>query len=546
MRPMPAGAAPDRTATRPWRRDRVAVGAFVVAVAAAYAGYALELYRVFRTSTYDLVIFDQAVRSYSRFDLPVSIAKGVHNGFGPHFAVLGDHFSPILALLAPLYWIHDGPVTLLVSQAALLALAIVPLWAFTRRRFGPFGAWCVVGGYALSWPVAEAIAFDFHELAFVPLLSMVMLERDDAGNRWQCAAAAGGLLLVKEDMGLLVAGFGGYLLTRRGERRRGALFILAGVAWTWLASRVLIPAFGGSADYYWAYSALGRDLPHAAGHVLAHPVDALRRAVTPHVKVTTMLWLLTPLLLLPLASPVTLTVLPALAARMLSDRFPNWWEPRFHYNVALVALLVAAAADGAARLAGAARDRTAPAPVDEEGRGPEDEDGRGQAGGRRSPGRRGATGRRGPADASGRRPPSHAEFELGVSAAAVLLLTLAVAPRFAFGEVLDPAFYRRDPHARAAAQVLSVVPRGALVEAANAAGPPLSGRTRVLLWDTQPRWAPWVVAEVGRPTFPFPSLAAQRGRVDFLLHHGYTVMRSADGWRVLHRPGVDPDPRATR
>ena len=80
----------------------------------------------FRESSYDLVIFDQAIRSYSHFHLGISIIKGVHNGFGPHFSVLGDHFSPILATLAPLYWIYDGPQTLLIAQAVLFALAIPP------------------------------------------------------------------------------------------------------------------------------------------------------------------------------------------------------------------------------------------------------------------------------------------------------------------------------------------------------------------------------------------------------------------------------------
>jgi uncharacterized membrane protein len=105
-------------------------------MAAGYSVFSLTLNRAFQTSTFDLVIFDQAVRSYARFQPGISIAKGLHSGFGPHFSVLGDHWSPILASLAPLYWIHDNPETLLVAQAVLFALAIPPLWVFTRRAFG--------------------------------------------------------------------------------------------------------------------------------------------------------------------------------------------------------------------------------------------------------------------------------------------------------------------------------------------------------------------------------------------------------------------------
>jgi uncharacterized membrane protein len=477
------------------RRDLITVGVLTVAVAALYSVYSLMRFWAFHTTTYDLVIFDQAVRSYSHLHLPVAIVKGVHNGFGPHFNVLGDHFSPILVLLAPLYWIHDGPQTLLITQSALLALAIVPLWAYTRRRLGAGAAYCVAGVYALAWPVAETLAFDFHEMAFAPVLSMLMLERHEAGRRWQCAAAAGALLLVKEDMGLLVAGFGLYLLTQPGERRQAVLFVGAGLVWTVLASRVLIPAFGGDADYYWAYDGLGRDLPHAAMNTLTHPWRALKLAVTPQVKATTMLWLVAPLLLLPLASPITLAVLPLLAERMLSSRFGHWWEPRFHYNVALVALLVAAGVDGASRLARLLPERT------------------------------------------------RADRVWPVAALAV---TLAVVPHFALKRFLEPGFYRRDARARSAAAVLPAVPSGALVEAPNTLGPMLTARTRVLLWDDRPRWAPWVVADTANVTFPFASVDDQRARVSLLLRSGYSIVRSRGGYVVLNRPGSEPDLRAVR
>ena len=36
------------------------------------------------------------------------------------------------------------------------------------------------------------------------------------------------------------------------------------------------PAFGGHASYYWAYGALGRDVPQVAVHIVTHPLGALR------------------------------------------------------------------------------------------------------------------------------------------------------------------------------------------------------------------------------------------------------------------------------
>ena len=146
-----------------------AVGALTGLVAVAYCGFAPTLYYTFRTSSFDLVIFDQAVRSYAHFHPGIAPIFDVFEGLGPIFPILGNHFSPIDAVLAPLYWIHDSPETLLVAQAVLFALAIPPMWVFTRRALGgglkaTVAAYLVSVAYALSWPVASALAFDFHEV----------------------------------------------------------------------------------------------------------------------------------------------------------------------------------------------------------------------------------------------------------------------------------------------------------------------------------------------------------------------------------------------
>jgi uncharacterized membrane protein len=472
-RPAPAGRSSRRTRHAPW------VGGLTAAAAVVYAAYALLRFHTFLTGSYDLVIFDQAVRSYSHFHLPVSIVKGVHNGFGPGFAVLGDHFSPILALLAPLYWIWDDPRTLLLSQALLFAAAIPPLWVFTRRELGSAAAYCVAVAYALSWPIASAIAFDFHEVAFAPVLTAVMLERFQAGRRVPGVLAALALLLVKEDMGLLVAGYGLYLLIAKRDRALGCGFVVVGLVWTWLAARVLIPAFGGDPNYYWAYGALGDDLPAALAHVVTRPWDALRLLVTPPIKAGTLALLILPLLLAPLRSPLVLAALPLLAERMLASRYGNWWEPRFHYNAFVVVVLLAAGVDGARRFM---RGRVA------------------------TP-----------------------------WAAAVLAISIGLAGFFPMVSVLSPANYQRDARMRAAAAAVAAVPSGVEVEAPNALGSQLSGRARVLLWDERPRWAPWVIADVGAPTFPFFSVAAQRDRLALLLRGGYHVVRQDAGFVVLSR-----------
>jgi uncharacterized membrane protein len=501
---------------------RVAVGALTALAAAAYTVFALANFYTFRTSSYDLVIFDEAVRSYAHFEPGISIIKGLHNGFGPHFSILGDHWSPILAALAPLYWIHSGPQTLLTAQAVLFALAIPPLWMFTRRAFGggtkaTAAAYLVGVAYALSWPISSALGFDFHEVAFAPVLTAVALERLQAGRLRTALIALGALLLVKEDMGLFVAGIGLYLAVSRPRvvRRQlavaGAL-IVVGLAYTFVATYLLIPAMGGRSGYYWAYTALGNNVPQAVGHLITHPAS-LKLLVTPRVKLDTMLWLFGAFCFLPLRSPIALATIPLLLERMLANLFPEWWITGKQYNAYLVVVLVCAAVDGAARL-----DRALQA--------------------RRGAPRQPDTADQAPASALAWRGP----WTVGLGcAAAMCALALVLVPRFSFGPALHVSFYQQDARMRAAAAAVAVVPSGVTVEATNYLGPNLSGRDTVLLWDgeggTPPMLAPWVVADVQQRQFTFSSVLEQQQHVAQLEHHGYQVVFSRDGYVVLHRAG---------
>jgi uncharacterized membrane protein len=497
-------------------RHLTAVATLTALMAAGYSVFSLTLNYTFQTSSYDLVIFDQAVRSYAHFQPGISAIKGLHNNFGPNFSVLGDHWSPILAALAPLYWIFNSPHTLLVAQAVLFALAVPPLWLFTRRAFGgerkaTIAAYLVAVAYALSWPIASAAAFDFHEVAFAPVLTAVALERLQAGRLRTALIALAALLLVKEDMGLFVAGIGCYLaVTRPRLVNRQWLVALAlivfGVADTWVATYVLIPAFGGRSDYYWAYGVLGNNVTQAAGHIVAHPLGTLQLLVTPRVKLDTMLWLLAPFCFLPLLSPITIAVIPLLAERMLQDKFPNWWLTAYHYNAYLVIILACGAVDGAARLdRWVSRTRQARTPA-------ELRDSRGAG-----------------------------TVALGC-AVAICAVTLYLVPRFALGPALHPSFYQRNAEQTAAAAAVAAVPPGVTVEAVNRLGPHLSGPDAVLLWDGDggsPLYPPWVLAATVGRQFTFHSVSQQEQRIALLKKHGYQTVFERGGFIVLHSPGAN-------
>ncbi|MFG1706428.1 DUF2079 domain-containing protein [Nonomuraea sp. M3C6] len=475
------------TAGSPWRirfsGHRVRVGAIALLAAVAYSVLGLVKLATYRATTFDLVIVDQAVRNYAAFRLPYIPVRGTFSGRGMDYLQLADHFSPIYALLAPFYWIHDGPGTLIVAQAVLFAAAIPFLWRFARRVLGVVPAYLVSVAYALSWPVAQAVAFDAHEVMFVPVLTAIMIERYHAGRNRAALLAMLALLLVKEDMGLMVIGVGLCLIVI-GDRWRGVLCVTFGLGTVLLVRGLVSSVFGGDAKDYWAYGHLGDEIPGAVLGIMRDPFAALLLPFSEEAKVDTLFLLVWPTLLLCLLSPLSLAALPQVLERMLSDR-AQWWQADFQYSAFTVVILFCAGVDGLARLLRWTKR-------------------------------------------------SHdASLKLAWSAAACVV-ALTLVPRFAIDQLYHPAFYH-EPKAAAAAEAVSKVPSGVTVEAVNSVGPALTSRTTVLLWTAQSHGAPWVVADTARWDFPFGSADEQLAAVDDLQANGYAKVFERDGYVVLRR-----------
>jgi uncharacterized membrane protein len=458
----------------------------MVAAACTYGVLSLTRYATNKAHVSDLVIFDQAIRNYAHFHAPVSVARGWALTPPTNFSLLSDHISPILILLAPLYWIHDSPADLLLAQAVLVAAAIWPLWVFTRRALGPTAAYLTAFIYALSWPVAAAINFDFHEAAFAPLLMGILYERFQAGRKTHVVLAAVAVMLVKEDMGLFLAGFGLMLLFYQGWRRFGAALLAGGFAATWLDSRVLVQLAGGDPNHYWQYPELGPTISKAAIHVFLHPLNTLSILFHPATKTDTLRRLFLPLAFAPLLSPMLLPAIPLLAERMLSDQ-PNWWSGDFHHNLLIAMPLTCAAVDTAARLA-KHLDRL-----------------------------------------------THRNLTRPVVltwAIAATALTVAALPGTAFDQLVHSKLYHQDPRYRAALAASNTIPDHALVEVPSQLGPALTTRTTVVEDRMGPFYTPWILFDIAG----FGSPQQQQTALKPLLDNHYTIRFYDDGYLVLYKP----------
>jgi uncharacterized membrane protein len=385
----------------------------------------------------DLAIFDQAIWHYSRFEAPTSTFL---SPFG-YDNILGDHFTPILVLLAPLYWIWENVGVLLIAQALLVAASIVPVFVFCRRRLGRTGAYLMALAYASFWGVASAVAFGFHEIAFAPLLlGLILLAVDD--RRWRAfAALVFVLLLVKENMGVLVAFIGLYVGVTQKEWRKAALTAAVGIAWFVVYTDLVQPMFVDGRDYrHWMYGAVGKDLTSALANIVTDPTRLPRVFFSGTFdpgpgwagssKVGTLALTFAPFLGLALLSPIGLLTIPLLLERMLAGN-PWLWTPFLHYSLTLAPVLVMASADTLARLA-----RWRPL-----------------------------------------RPRARAVLVGG--AAAIAVANLAVATKFPLADLADPDFYRPSAEDRARQAALSRVPPSASVLTGARMMPHLTHRDEV-------------------------------------------------------------------
>ena len=465
-------------------------------VAALYSIFELGQQSHFLTSAFDLGIFDQAVHGYAHLGAPVSLIKGVHDGFGTHFSVLGDHFSPILAVLAPVYRVFPHAQTLLVAQGVLFAASVPSVWLFTRRSLGRGAAYPIAIAYALAWGFQSAMADDFHEIAFaVPLIAFA-LERLDAGKLRPAIISALLLLLVKEDLGLIVAAFGVVVGVRTTRWRLGGVLVLAGIVAAVLSTEVFIPAAGGRAGYYWNYYiALGSGPLAALWHVVRHPLSTLHLATHPAQKVRLLQWLFLPLGLASLGSSFVLLAIPQLAELLLSDN-PYHWQLDSHYIAILVPILTLAAVDGVAKL----RRRTE----------------------RLVPAGRPIWAR-------------VAGSALGLAyAGGVLAVAIWALAQMPFHEMTQHWWWHTNAYQSAERAAVDVVPSGATVEASDHLAPQLTDRARVMLLDATPREAPWVVFDADAADWPLTS-AEQLARPGWLLSHDYRQVFSRSGIVVYHR-----------
>jgi uncharacterized membrane protein len=312
------------------------VGLYLV----VYLTLAILRHRTYHSYGFDLALFDQAFWNTTQgrpFESTISQANP-----SPH-SYFGDHFSPVYWLVFPFYLAYPHPETLLVIQTVLISLGAVPVYLLAQLKLEPGlqrAGW--VAAYFLFLPVAYVTLFDFHDvtLSILPLgLALYFLERGRL--RW-FLACLGFALLIKEEMGLIVFGFGAYVLLGKRKVPLGLALMGGGIACFLALVELVIPHFAGGTSYpYLAdrYSALGRTPLEILETVITNPAR-LGGVLLQAKKAEFVAGIFGPLLFLPLFSRwAAILLLPTLGYLLLSSYQPEY-SFATQYSAPLIALVL--------------------------------------------------------------------------------------------------------------------------------------------------------------------------------------------------------------
>ena len=293
----------------------------VTLMAAGYAivmgAVSLQRHWMFHTHAWDLGIYDQTLWSIATGRFPQRTLPDL-------IPVFGDHFTPIVFLLVPLYWIWPGPSALLILQALVLAAGAFPLFRIARRALDdrPLAVLFPLFYFAY-YPLRRLTLWDFHPETLAITLLLLATDALLAGRRlaflgWLALAVA-----TKEEVALAAVAFGLFIFLDRRGAWLGSGVAAGGALALGLALWIAIPHFRGGPYVYLTeyprYAQFGSSVPEILVSLVTRPW-LLVTTLFGDDRLMYVARFLAPLGFLPLLSPTHfLLALPTLGAHLLSS-----------------------------------------------------------------------------------------------------------------------------------------------------------------------------------------------------------------------------------
>jgi uncharacterized membrane protein/uncharacterized membrane protein YbhN (UPF0104 family) len=252
------------------------------------------------------------------------------------------HADLILVLFAPLYWIYSSPYILLIIQVLVVAYGGWLVFRLAKKILGHEWLSAVLALAYLFYPTLQrALMFDFHALTLGATFSLGMMLAY-LEKRWKTFILFSILLaMCKEELVLMVATFGIFILWHeRKEWRKAITIIILSLAYLSLNLFWLMPMARNwqPSKYNYQYQTLGNKPESISKNLLSHPRLVLSMVAGNQAR-HLYAGLLGSVAFLPVASPLTLAIAwPDFAVNLFNDRI----EPRllnYHYQATITGFI---------------------------------------------------------------------------------------------------------------------------------------------------------------------------------------------------------------
>ena len=225
-------------------KDRILICSIAAVFILIFTAVGIARHLAFSSSGYDMAVTDQALWNTVHGRLLFSSLDG-------NICHFGAHFEPILLLLVPFYLVWANSLILVIAQAFLLGIAIIPLYFIAKLRLkeSPLLVFAFIFAYFFSRGIRGIGMLDFHTESFmVPLIffSYYLLVSKKLG--WAVFSLSL-LLLCKENAAFIITGFGLFSFFTLKRRYLGLILCAAAVLyWTVVTDRIM-PFFAHTQSY---------------------------------------------------------------------------------------------------------------------------------------------------------------------------------------------------------------------------------------------------------------------------------------------------------
>ena len=250
----------------------------------AFALISLVNHHLFRTHALDLGMMNHALHSFSEFNAN-TFTLGLTEADEKPF--LGTHFSPVMFLYVPVYWLLGNSSLLFIQIAAMLLGGIGVFRAAQSAGLGDrLSMWAGFHFYAI-WGIYSALEFDFHNnvmgAMLLPWLWHFLAQR----RKVSAALVLTIILACQENMGLWMVFFLlGFLLHERSLFKRESLrfewpLIVVSALYFGLALGWIMPTIAGDSQFAAvSVQRMGRGGWDIARNMLSHPLQVVQHLFT--------------------------------------------------------------------------------------------------------------------------------------------------------------------------------------------------------------------------------------------------------------------------